>query len=308
MASLSCTDYIERVDVDVSFIGTNPQFNTLPGKTPRPRENTAEPSTMTTTYDWLGIQGLGLVDTLSSIYSGLASTEMEPHLHLDPFFSHLVSSRYAISLSDFGDPTANEKVAEAIKFQHNIIMAQTLAQQRVDARWSNVTLTSATLATSANISDADMKYPANITDPYSRQRVVQDAASTHALTALLGIALVLLIISWIYLPNTDVLPRAPTSIASVAALIAGGNLLDKLPPDAQQEWCDDSDIAAALGENTKFWLGWGLVPDVEGQEMCNENENGIRRFGIFAVEPEDEDGTKGVDGEGEEPDGPSRGG
>ena len=91
------------------------------------------------------------------------------------------------------------------------------------------------------------------------------AASTRALEALLGAALALLVVGWLRMRQTDVLPLAPTTIASVAALIAGGNLVEKLPADAA--WRRRADVAAALraAGATEFWIGWGLVPDLEGR-------------------------------------------
>lgn len=123
-------------------------------------------------------------------------------------------------------------------------------------------------------------------DKAGRQRVVQDAISTRVLEALLLVTLVLLGVGWVWLPKTNVLPkRSPTTIASAAALLAGGNLM---------EWPseEDGDIIGALdrrGSTTRFWMGWGTVPDEEGILMGNENENGISRFGIFAVETDKDD-------------------
>lgn len=138
-------------------------------------------------------------------------------------------------------------------------------------------------------------YNATATDTSGqRRRVKQDAASTRALQGLLGASLVLLIITWLFTyREANVLPRPPTSIASVAALIAGGNLLTKLPPDVQR--LDKEAFAAALGvgskKTTKYWIGWRTVPDLE-------NGGKTRRFGIFAVEEGDDELTE--DSESEE--------
>ncbi|KAK7975754.1 hypothetical protein PG989_014217 [Apiospora arundinis] len=293
LASLGCNVTFERVDVETRFVGSDLQIDTSPGKAPKPREDTARPSAMQVRANDTG--------ALSSIYYALANIQTDPQL-LSPFFGMLVSSRFAIPMSDLGDEAANQKVADAIRLQHGIIQAQNLAQQRIPAQWSNVTLSPP--FASKNDSDALARYEAVVTDTSARRRVVQDAASTRALEALLGAALILLVIGWIFMHQTDVLPRTPTSIASVAALVAGGNVLDKLPPDA--EWRSRAELAAALrasssnidpGGEPKFWIGWGLVPDLEGRAAGSENENGFRRFGIFAVGEEEtipkDDGGKG---------------
>ncbi|KAK8110316.1 uncharacterized protein PG998_006773 [Apiospora kogelbergensis] len=80
-----------------------------------------------------------------------------------------------------------------------------------------------------------------------------------------------------------------TSIASVAALIAGGDLLSRLPHDVQR-LRSEAEIANALrgGEGLRLWMGWGLVPDYEGRMHGNENEAGTSQFGIFVMDEEEE--------------------
>ncbi|KAI0199409.1 hypothetical protein F4808DRAFT_471695 [Astrocystis sublimbata] len=276
IASLGCNVTFERVDVDTTFFGPNLKIETSPERAPRAKEGTAQDTTIPVGVD--NTQG----SSQYQIYSYLSPIQIYLQL-LDPFFATLISSRNAIPIADLGDEAANEKVADTIRFQHGIIQAQNLARGLVPASTSNVTLTS----DSSMTNDAQPVYTGKVTDP-TRKRVVQDAASTRILEALLGASLVLLIVGWVFTHQTDVLPMAPTSIAAVAALIFGGNLLEKLPADAQ--WRSQDEIAAAFGKggNTKIWLGWGLVPDLEGRAMGGENENGVRRFGIFVVDEEDE--------------------
>lgn len=76
--------------------------------------------------------------------------------------------------------------------------------------------------------------------------------------------------------------RSPTTIASVVALLADGNLHERLA------WGMAGARAALWGRRTRLWLGWGLMPDEEGIEMGNENENGVSRFGIYVVPPDEE--------------------
>lgn len=81
--------------------------------------------------------------------------------------------------------------------------------------------------------------------------------------------------------------RSPTTVASVVALLADGNLHERLAEDA--EWWGMVGARPALwGRRTRLWLGWGLMPDEEGVEMGNENENGVSRFGIYVVPPDEE--------------------
>ncbi|KAK8085699.1 hypothetical protein PG997_006970 [Apiospora hydei] len=300
LSSLGCNLTFERVDVEATFTGPDLKLDTsTPGRAPRPREETARPSSMRIGAPEFGGDG---ASSLYGIYNNLAGIRTDPEA-LNHFFGLLVSSRYAVPAADLGRPEADERVAAAIRFQHGVIHAQNLAAQRVPAAWSDVTLAPPPPSSSSsgsapnNASDAQLRYAANLTDPTGRHRVVQDAASTRALEALLGVALVLLLVGWLFMYQTDVLPRTPTSIASVAALVAGGNLLERLPGDA--EWRTKKEIADALDSEAagdggggagggsgrpRFWIGWGLVPDLEGRALGGESENGFRRFGIFVVE------------------------
>ncbi|KAK7949768.1 hypothetical protein PG988_016407 [Apiospora saccharicola] len=251
IASAGCNLSLEGLDVDVTLLGTDFRIDTSPQKAPRPRKDTIYDVPMGSARD----------RSQTSDYRKL--TRIRAGQDLDSFFSLLVSSQFAIPISDLGDEAADAKVFDAIRFQHGIIQAQNLGNSRASANNPNAT----TLATN------------------SSSRIGLDDE---------GFTL------WLFTyRETNVLPRPPTSIASVAALIAAGNLLSKLPPDAQR--LDREAFAAALGvgsgeKMTKYWIGWRTVPDLE-------NGGKTRRFGIFAVEEgdddEDEEPTEGSEGEGD---------
>ncbi|KAK8139140.1 hypothetical protein PG984_002520 [Apiospora sp. TS-2023a] len=294
IASAGCNVSFEGLDVDVSLMGTGLDFDTSPQNAPRPREDTVHDIPLgRARYRPATIQIKGYED-LAAIQAGQ---------DLDDFFGILVSSRYAIPLSDLGDEAANSKVVDAIRDQHGIIQAQYLAHNRANASDSNATTLTTNSSSRIGLDNEGYTlYNATAIDTSGqRRRVKQDAASTRALQGLLGASLLLLIISWLFTyRETNVLPRPPTSIASVAALIAAGNLLRKLPLDAQH--LDREAFAAALGvgsggeKTTKYWIGWRTVPDLESGGKT-------RRFGIFAVEEgdddEDEELTEGSEGEGD---------
>ncbi|KAI0466726.1 hypothetical protein F4859DRAFT_526406 [Xylaria cf. heliscus] len=115
-----------------------------------------------------------------------------------------------------------------------------------------------------------------------RRVVAQDATSTHILVAFLAVSLVLYLLSWIICRRTDVLACSPTRIASVAALIAGGNLVAKSSREGEEDSLGD--IADEFEHpDSRFWLGWGNLPDEEGLHMGGENEAGVSQFGIFVI-------------------------
>lgn len=272
LPSLGCNVTFESVDVDDNFIGADDlEIDTSPGKAPQPRKDTARDSPM-------GVGVAAIREALFYIYYRLAAIPTAPQL-LDPFFATLVTSRYAVAMEELGDPTRSARVADAIRFQHGVIQAQKLAMQRLPATWANVALPAAgsLVGVSGNNKNNNNNNNASDADP-------RYAASTRALEAL-----VLLVVGWCFMHETDVLPRAPTSIASVAAPLVGGNVLEKLPADA--EWRSRVEMAAALqasaggsgDQQPRFWIWWGLVPDLKGRARGGESENRFRRFGIYAV-------------------------
>ncbi|KAK0638805.1 hypothetical protein B0T16DRAFT_394651 [Cercophora newfieldiana] len=186
---------------------------------------------------------------------------------LDDFFTLLTTSPWAIPRTSLGDPSADDATRDAIKFQQGIIMAQLLATAREPAE-----LTTATSKPGDN--DASQRFNTTTTVPDSRRRVVQDPVSTRILQGLLGAALLLLVLSWLFSPRTAVLAGSPTSVATQAALVSGGNLLGFLPVDAQ--WRTAEEMAAVMGHGTRFWIGWGTVPNVDGRENGGENGAGLK--------------------------------
>jgi hypothetical protein len=269
IAAMGCNMSYEMVDVDVTLSGTTLDLDIQ--NPPEPREDTVRPSIMEKSS--VGLSGL---------YYGLAWVEIGTEL-LDEFFGMLVSSPWALPLNDLGNASADDAVREAIKFQHDIILTQNLGMNRVPL---NCTGSYDCRNSTLGDSDADARhmYNATATDSLGRRRVVQDPVSTRILEALLGTTLLLLIVSWILMSNTAILPSSPTTISSVAALVAGGNILSKLPSSAA--WMSPEDITASFPPGTRIWLGWGHVPDETGQ-----NENGVSQFGIYAVNNGDDTGV-----------------
>lgn len=290
IAATSCNATVEAVDVAVEFAGADLRIDSQ--RPPSPIEATARHP--------------AVFLSLSDLYHYIPRINWPSASSVDGFFYMLTTSRFAIALETLGDPARDEDVVAALRFQHGILAAQALHASRAPP--ANISAVDAVLTDSeamvtATGPDADPEpkytYRATVTDPVGRRRVIQDAASTRVLEALLLAAAVLLLVGWATLPRTNVLPdRSPTTIASAVALLAGGNILEHLPEDA--EWRGKEGVRAALGKGTRLWLGWGRMPDEEGIAMGNENENGVSRFGIFVVPPDEETSSEaGVGQRGE---------
>ncbi|KAK9421631.1 hypothetical protein SUNI508_05561 [Seiridium unicorne] len=250
--AMGCNESLESVDVAATFFGADLRID--PNYPPIPDERTTK-SISTPPDD-------------SSIYYRLAP--LNGNSTFDNFFKIATSSRYAIPIASLGDDSQKFVVADSIRFHHRIIRAQIASSSYrgpVNPRQGE---RAADMEVVGSLNET-LTHPATITDTSTRRRVVQDPVSTRIIEALLGATLVCSIIGWVLMRETNVLPRSPTSIGSVAALLADGNLFEYLPPDAA--WLTKEELARVFGKDAVFSLGWG-----PGHEGSGE------RFAIY-VEP-----------------------
>jgi len=270
IAAMGCNTTWEAVDVNVTFVGTNLDLD--PEHPPAPLEHTARPSTANAVRGFSSPQD----------YSGLPGATLGPNAVLDKFFNMLTVSRWAIPQSSLGDRSADDSIREAIKWQSKILQTQKIAYRRVVANETNSTIADP----QPGETDDQFVFKATMTEAQGRHRVVQDTVSTRILQALLGITLVLLLLGWFFMHDTAILATSPTSIASVSALISGGNIVELLPEDAASR--SREEIEAAIGRRTRFWLGWSTLPEDEVQTSGAESEGEQARFGIFALREENQ--------------------
>jgi hypothetical protein len=271
ISALWCNETFQTLYVSTTFIGTTLDID--PRHPPQPLKHTVRSSL--TTF------------RASSLYTSLAWTNTDPE-YLAPFFAMMTSSPQALPIS---------ALITAIHHQHGIIQAQNLAQQLIPANATAATIPITLLL--SNMTDDVPRYHGTATTPAGpgsgsgRRRVLQDTTSTRVVQGLLAAILVLLLVSWVCMPGTDVLPRAPSTVASVVALWAGGNVFNMLPVGfGEWDGADggmglDSELGVGLlqlmlgdggGEDgsvemegkggellkgARFWMGWGTVPDVE---------------------------------------------
>lgn len=266
ISAVGCNSSLELVDVKFSLSWPDMSLDLV--HAPEAIESTAR-----------AIRGHEVIDTFHSrdFYSGLASLPVVNESLFDSFFKQLVTSRYAIPVSAIGDPTQADIVMDAIRLQHGIIEAQFLSRNyRVNMNSSNATenATSVLHPTLFNTSTSgdSAEYSATMTCPFGSRRVVQDPTATAILEALLLSILILLILGWWFGSSEPSLPRSPSSVGSILALLAGGNILEHLY-DGSPEPLSWDDVKRRLGEDTKFYLGW---------DPSNANEEvEQRRFGIW---------------------------
>lgn len=264
-AALGCNATIEAVDVEASFFGA--KLAIRPEKPPQPIEDTARSV----------IPG-NHAQQLWGLYQDLFSAQSEQNVLLDDFFKILTMSQYGVPFSELADPSKVGAVEDAIKRQHAIILAQALSSTARAPNWEHPgevgvfdRLGKGTLNST--------RYDAIVLDSSrGEQRVTQDETSTRLLQALLGGALVFGLLSWGLSPRKGVLPRPPTSPASVLALLVDGNVyhtgtLEQIELLAGTE----------LGDKPMFRMGLGrLDPDTSGDDRTRDDDRD--RYGIWVDE------------------------
>ncbi|TGJ88077.1 hypothetical protein E0Z10_g621 [Xylaria hypoxylon] len=257
VSALVCNQFVEIVEVFASFIGADLTID--PGNPPVPNEPTAYNTTVVLTNGY---------DSYGSLPNGRSGM-------LDEFFSTLIASRYAIPYQYLRDESKSEIVKDAIIFQHSIIQSQTIdIGARVPPETTN------TFAKGIAKNDA-ISYLANVTEAIGQVRVVQDVASTRILQALLATILGLSLVSWALMPQTRILPREPTSIASIMALLADGNIFGLLPTESQVIEEKDLDY---LFSGMTFKMGCVKFVSLEEEERGSESEEKFSIFGVYLME------------------------
>jgi hypothetical protein len=264
VSALACNESIEAVDTSTTFFGAELRID--PSVPPRPVNDSARTSTVSVHHS----NGYDNDDWLSP-YDYLAEGLEAPGTNLWPFFNLLTTSRYGIPVADLDNPQRDESVARAIIFQHGIIRAQVLNEGfRGPANMTNATLVNP--PADPEMANDAVTYNGTLSSAEGRLRLAQDPATTRVLEALLAAALLLSAAGRLLMPSPKLLPRNPTSIANVAALVADGNILSILPENPQH--VPDKDILAASGGGYLLRLGWWASSD---------GDNSRQRFGIFAV-------------------------
>lgn len=110
-----------------------------------------------------------------------------------------------------------------------------------------------------------------------RTRLKQSPISTRILEGLLAIMFICAFLAAVLLDTDRVLPKNPCSIAAVASLLAGSELLASIPRGA--EWMSDKQLKeSGVFEGNVYSMGWwgGSVGDSDG----SISSSGMRRFGI----------------------------
>ncbi|KAI9923859.1 hypothetical protein MW887_008164 [Aspergillus wentii] len=242
IALLTCNETAEMVDTTVRF--QLPDLDIDQENPPVPDESTVQPYDIyrgVNTFDWKKLPNISTSESL------------------DTFFQAAVYGKYAIPIETFGSEADNNRVADAVKHTHRIIEAQYYANYtRISAENSSLPLLTG-----------------NATRP-DHWRLVQDAASTRVLEALLAAMVILGVLATVLMNTDHVLPKNPCSIAAVASLFADSNILEQYEDVPRNEKQQEGMFA-----KSRFYLGW--------EDDADESTTGHKdsdRFTIYARDSE----------------------
>ncbi|KAK5658290.1 hypothetical protein OQA88_2265 [Cercophora sp. LCS_1] len=245
LSGLACNESVFSLNVAVRFLGGSLDIDAV--NPPVPDESSLVPVP-------LALDGNLDYNTLVTLST--------PHI-LDPFFMSLTASRFAIPPSHLADSSLASQVAEAITRQHVLIRTQIISA------WNRrPTTLEPSLAFPLDVNGTvmgnatELAFPARLTinslPSGAARRVVQDMVSTRVLQALLAAVLVASGAAWLALPKGNLLPRMPTSIASVAGFLADGNMFGLMGRGA--EWQGVAELLKyfrdGLHVTMGFRLGW----------------------------------------------------
>ena len=280
---LQCAPYLETVDVAVDLL--MPDFKISPSNPPRPFEDSAKP-----TGGYLPSSDDGSDDAWSSLTAsddGVQVSFGNGHSY-DEFFGQIVLNTHMgetdpselLGLANVDNlrekmnklyglwianelnfmsrvdlpAAASQPVRHAIKRDETITRVETTLVRTVYVN-STASPTSYVSVPTAQplVPQSSRSFGANFT--LTETRLVQSSVSTRVLEGLLAVTWLLSVITMLSVKTRKVLPRNPCSIAGMASLLVGSDMLTLIP--RRSEWADDKTLLKhGLFEGYFFGLGW----------------------------------------------------
>lgn len=249
--ALICSQLAEEVETETLFL--LPSLDLDSSNPPIPDESTSKYLANQTGALPYRIQVA--FDTEVTAYNGTSPFQPGGQAALDPFFQALLYGQ------DYVDPTSlvGSGSTDRLINETNHVYRRYMAQ----AINSNMR---------QSLGPADrIALNATLIDP-KKTRLAQDGASKIVLQVLLAVMFVCGAAAYLLLNTKEVLPHSPTSIAGVASLLAGSELVDRSFVPRGSDWMSDKELGReSIFKGELFGLGWW-----EGAE---EGKGG-RRFGI----------------------------
>jgi hypothetical protein len=250
---LLCRPYIEQIDVETVFSLPDYVIDTF--QPPRPIAETA--SIIRTEFI---NNDNGYIFPVCPVFPGSSGldelTTGDVGSFLNPWFQTLIFGINGRPATQIFGQRNTDNVIGGLEHIFGGIMAEMLSSQFRNATPSTNT-TPSYLPT----------FNGTIINP-NRTRLVQSLITTRILQTLLGSIVLCAIVAFSGVDTRNVLPKNPYSIAALASLLAGSELLEKdiIPPSA--EFRDDAFLRDHVFDGWLFSMGWWM------------NEIGEPRFGI----------------------------
>ena len=249
--ALICSQLAEEVETETHFL--LPSLDLVPGNPPTPDESTVKYLVDQTGALPYRIQVA--FDSEVTAYNGTSSFQPGSLTTLDRFFQALLYGQDSVDPASLVGSGNTDSLIKATNHIYRRYMAQALngnmRHNLSPADWTTV--------------DAMLIKP-------NEYRLRQDETSKITLQVLLAIMFVCGVAAYLLADTERVLPHSPVSIAGVASLLAGSELVDRIHVPRRSEWMGDKELKNGGGfEGDLFGLGWW-----EGAE----EGKGDRRFGI----------------------------
>lgn len=249
--ALMCSQLVEEVQTETHFL--LPDLDLDPRNPPIPDESTVKYLANQTNALPYRIQVA--FDSEITAYNGTSTFQPGSPAALDPFFQALLYGQDYVDPATLVGSANTDRLINATNHIYRKYMAQAFN--------SNMR---------RNLSSVDrITVDAMLINP-NKSRLAQDETSKIVLQVLLAIMFVCGVSAYLLADTKGVLPHSPTSIAGVASLLAGSELVDRsLVPRGSELMGDKGSKREGIFEGELFGLGWW-----EG----GEEGKGARRFGI----------------------------
>ena len=251
VTALMCSQLFEEVQAETEFL--LPSLDLDPRNPPVPNESTAK--YLANQINALPYRIQTAFDTEITEYNGTNAFRTGNTTMLDPFFQKLLYGPNPVDPTSLIGSGNTVRLMNAANHGYRQYMAQAFN--------SNMRQT---------LSPADrITVDARLLNP-NKSRLTQDRASKIVLQVLLAIMFVCGVAAYLLADTKRVLPHSPTSIAGVASLLAGSELVDRIFVPRGSEWMGDKELRKeGVFEGELYGLGWW--------EDMEEGKVG-RRFGI----------------------------
>ena len=249
--ALVCSQLVEEVQTETHFL--LPSLDLDPSNPPVPDESTVKYLANQTKALPYRIQVA--FDTEVTAFNGTSTFQSGSPMALDPFFQALLHDQENVDPSSLVGSSNTDRLINTTNHIYRKYMAQAFNNNMRQ-----------------NLSSADRTtVNATLINP-NGSRLAQDESSKIVLQVLLGIMVVCGAAAYLLIDTEGVLPHSPTSIAGVASLLAGSELVDRNFVPRGSEWMGNKELKKdGVFKEGLFGLGWW-----EG----GEEGKGERRFGI----------------------------